>query len=415
MTTFELFIASRYLRARRKHTVVSVITVISVIGVAAGVMALVIAMAVTTGLHNSVQRSLLGAMAHINVVPRIPGGGIQDWRSLMARLRRAPHVTAAAPALYSPALISGAVNSKAGILKGIDVDAELAISDTLRRLKEGSLDRLRDPTANPPGIVLGKHLVDDTGIRVRNRIQVLSPEGGDMDPIHGMVPTARPFVVSGVFESGFYEVDDGYGYASISAVQKMLGLEDEDEVNAIELKVDDLNRAQDVARDLEKLLGPNFTATAWQEQNRRLFDAMNGERIVTIIIIGLIELVAALNILIVLVMMVMEKYRDIAVLMSMGARRQQIRRIFMLQGVLIGVVGSAIGLAVGYALCYLADKYKWIRIDESVYSFSYVPFETHWVHAIWIAAVAILISFLATLYPARNATRILPAEVLRYE
>ena len=142
---------------------------------------------------------------------------------------------------------------------------------------------------------------------------------------------------------------------------------------------------------------------------------MNGERIVTIIIIGLIELVAALNILIVLVMMVMEKYRDIAVLMSMGARRQQIRRIFMLQGVLIGVVGSAIGLAVGYTLCYFADKYKWIRIDESVYAFSYVPFETHWVHAIWIAAVAILISFLATLYPARNATRILPAEVLRYE
>jgi lipoprotein-releasing system permease protein len=231
--------------------------------------------------------------------------------------------------------------------------------------------------------------------------------------MYGPVPTARPFKVTGVFQSGFYEVDDGYAYTSIAAVQKMLGTEDE--VNAIELKVDDLNRAPEIAEALGKLLGPHFTATSWQEQNRRLFDAMNGEKIVTIIIIGLIELVAALNILIVLVMMVMEKYRDIAILMSMGARRQQIRAIFMLQGVLIGVVGSVIGLITGYTLCYFAEKYKWIRIDESVYAFSYVPFETHWVHAIWIAAAAILISFLATLYPARNATRIAPAEVLRYE
>jgi lipoprotein-releasing system permease protein len=413
VTNFELFIASRYLRARRKHTVVSVITVISVIGVAAGVMALVIAMAVTTGFRNQLQRSLLGAMAHINVTPKVPGEGIEDWRRLMARLRAAPHVTAAAPALYSPVLIVGPVNSKAGWLKGIDVDAELAISDTLRHLQEGSLDRLRDPDAKPPGVILGKQLVQDAGIRVRNRIYVLSPEGGDMDPIYGPRPTARPFVVAGVFSSGFYEFDDGYGFASIAALQKMLGLEDE--VNAIELKVDDLNRASEIARGLEKIVGPHLSATSWEEQNTHLFDALRGERIVTIIIIGLIELVAALNILIVLVMMVMEKYRDIAILMSMGARRKQIRAIFMLQGVLIGVVGSAIGLAVGYTLCYFAQKYKWIRIDESVYAFSYVPFETHWVHAIWIAAAAILISFLATLYPARNATRILPAEVLRYE
>ena len=411
-STFELFIASRYLRARRKETVVSVITVISVLGVAAGVMALVIAMAVTTGFRNSLQRSLLGAMAHINVVPKVPGEGIDDWRTLMARLRQSPHVTAAAPALYSPVLMAGAVNSKGGILKGIDVDAEMAIDDTLRHLKQGSLDRLRDSAAKPPAILLGTHLIEDTGIRVGNPIQVLSPEGGEMNPF-GVMPTARTFRVAGVFESGFYEFDDGYAFASIAAVQRMLGIEDE--VNAIELKVDDLNRAPQIARDLEKLLGPHYTATAWQEQNLHLFDAMRGERVVTIIIIGLIELVAALNILIVLVMMVMEKYRDIAVLMSMGARRQQIRAIFMLQGVLIGVVGSAIGLTLGYTLCYFAEKYRWIRIDESVYAFSYVPFETHWVHGIWIAAAAILISFLATLYPARNATRIAPAEVLRYE
>lgn len=413
MKTFELFIAGRYLRARRKHTVLSVITVISVIGVAAGVMALVIATAVTTGFNNQLQRSLLGAMAHINVMSKVPGEGIEDWRSLLARLREAPHVTAAAPTVFSPVLVAGPMNSKAGFLKGIDVDAELAISETLRHLKEGSLDALRDPSAKPPGIILGRQLVQDAGIRVRNRVQVLSPEGGEMDPRYGPVPTARPFFVVGVFSSGFYEFDDGYAYASIASVQKMLG--SGDVVSAFELNVDDLNRAPEIARNLTKLLGSHLTATSWQEQNAHLFDALRGERIVTIIIIGLIELVAALNILIVLVMMVMEKYRDIAVLMSMGARRQQIRTIFMLQGVLIGAVGSAIGLTAGYTLCYFAQKYKWIKIDESVYAFSYVPFEIHWVHGIWISAAAILISFLSTLYPARIATRIAPAEVLRYE
>jgi lipoprotein-releasing system permease protein len=370
-------------------------------------------MAVTTGFRNSLQRSLLGAMAHINVVPKVPGEGIEDWRTMMARLRHAPHVTAAAPALYTPVMLAGLVNSKGGILKGIDVDSELAIGDTLRHLKEGSLDVLRNPGANPPGILLGVHLVEDTGIRVGNHINVLSPEGGEMNPLYGVMPTARRFRVAGIFESGFYEFDDGYAFASIAAVQKMLGIADE--VNAIELKVDDINRAPEIAAGLGGLLGPHYTATAWQEQNLHLFDAIRSERVVTIIIIGLIELVAALNILIVLVMMVMEKYRDIAVLMSMGARRRQIRAIFMMQGVLIGAVGSVIGLTLGYTLCYFAEKYRWIRIDESVYAFSYVPFETHWVHAIWIAAAAISISFLATLYPARNATRISPAEVLRYE
>jgi lipoprotein-releasing system permease protein len=193
----------------------------------------------------------------------------------------------------------------------------------------------------------------------------------------------------------------------------MLGTEDE--VNAIELKVDDLNRAPAIAADLGKLLGPHFTATAWQEQNLHLFEAMRGEQLVTIIIIGLIELVAALNILIVLVMMVMEKYRDIAVLMSMGARRRQIRRIFVTQGAMIGIVGTIIGTIVGYALCYFANKYRLVPLNESVYSLSFVPFEPRPWDGVWIAAAAMTVSLLATLYPARNATRITPVEVLRYE
>jgi lipoprotein-releasing system permease protein len=196
-------------------------------------------------------------------------------------------------------------------------------------------------------------------------------------------------------------------------VQKALSLQDV--VNQIEIKLDDLNLAPQVAAQAEKIVGAKYTTTTWMERNHQLLDALKMERKVTVITIGLIELVGALNIFITLVMMVMEKYRDIAVLMSMGARRAQIRRIFMLQGVLIGIVGSAIGLAVGYTLCYFADKYRWVRLDETVYSLSFVPFEPRWVDGVWVAAAAILVSFLATIYPARNATRIVPAEILRYE
>ena len=217
----------------------------------------------------------------------------------------------------------------------------------------------------------------------------------------------------GIFESGFYEIDDNWAYTSLPAAQQALSLEDV--VNQIEVKLDDLNRAPEVAHEIEKIAGPKYATTTWMERNHQLLNALKMERAVTVVTIGLIELVAALNILITLVMMVMEKYRDIAVLMSMGARRAQIRRIFMLQGVLIGVVGTAIGLVVGYTLCYFANRYRWIRLDEPVYALSFVPFEPRWVDGVWVAAAAILVSFLATIYPARNATRIAPAEVLRYE
>jgi lipoprotein-releasing system permease protein len=407
--TFELFIANRYLRARRKEAVISVITAISVLGVAAGVMALVVALAVTNGFHNTLQRNLLGAMAHINVEERQPLYGIENWRDLAARLRKAPHVTAVAPVLYEPVFLAGPVQSKGVQLKGIDIDAEEAISPALRHLKAGTLDRLRDAGANPPGILLGSRLVSDAGMLLNSRVSAISPESTPFGPI----PVAHRFYVSGIFETGFYDVDEGWAYTSLASAQKALQLPDV--VNSIEVDVDNVDRAPQIAKELDKLVMPRYTATPWTEQNKSIFSALRLERIVTMIVIGLILLVGALNILITLVMMVMEKYRDIAILMSMGARQKQIRRIFMMQGVLIGAVGSAIGLAAGYTLCHFAEKYHLLKIDESVYSMSFVPFETRWTDGIWIAAVAILVSFLATLYPARNATRIAPAEVLRYE
>ncbi len=409
---FELFVARRYLKARRKEAVISVITAISVLGVAAGVMALVVALAINTGFRDTLQNNLLGAMAHVNVQEKEPRNGIENWEALAARIRQVPHVVAVGPALYTPIFFSGPMMSKGGIVKGVDIGAEMRISDTLRHLKSGSVDRLRAADSGGlPGIILGARLAEDIGMVLNSVVSVVSPQG-ELTPF-GPRPSIRRFRVAGIFESGFFDIDDTWAYTSLAAAQQALSLQDV--VNQIEVKLDDLNRAPEVAAILEKMAGPKYAATTWMERNRQLLNALKMEKAVTVVTIGLIELVAALNILITLVMMVMEKYRDIAVLMSMGARRPQIRRIFMLQGVLIGIVGTAAGLAIGYTLCYFANRYRWIRLDESIYALSFVPFEPRWVDGVWIAAAAILVSFLATIYPARNATRIAPAEVLRYE
>lgn len=409
---FELFVANRYLRAHRGERAISIITLISVIGVAAGVMALVIALAVTNGFRGTLQRNLLGAMADINVMNKANLNGIDHWEALAAQISKVPHVTAVAPALYTPVMLAGGVTPTVVVLKGIDVSPQgLAVSITLNHLKAGSLDRLRDANAKPPGIILGKPLVDETGMTLDSNIRVVSPDG-ELGPF-GPQPKIVLFRVTGIYETGFYDIDDHWAYASIPAVQKACSLGDL--INQLEIKVDDINRAPEIAKGVEKVAGSRYTTVTWQEQNRQLFSALKMERLVTVIVISLIELVAALNIFITLVMLVMEKYRDIAVLMSMGARQAQIRRIFMMQGLLIGIVGSAIGLVLGYTLSYFADKYRWIPLSQSVYSMSFVPFEAHWIDGVWIAALAILVSFLATIYPARNATRIAPAEVLRYE
>jgi lipoprotein-releasing system permease protein len=406
---FSTFIARRYLRARRKEAVISVITAISIIGVAAGVMALVISLAINNGFRSTLQRNLLGATAHVNILDK-EGKGIEDWAGLVERFRKIPHVTATAPVLYGQVLLSGTLQSTGAELKGIIPADELAVSETLRHLKAGTLQGLTDDKGLPK-IILGSRLAGDLGMTLDSNVNVISPQG-TLTPF-GPRPASSRFHVSGLFESGFYDLDDHWAYTSLGAAQKILSLPGV--INSIELRVDDIYLAPEVGKEAEKIAGPRFASTNWQQQNRQLLKALNMEKIVTVITIGLIELVAALNILITLVMMVMEKRRDIAVLMSMGAKRSQIRRIFMTQGVLIGLTGTAIGLALGYAFCYIADKYRLIRLDEQVYALSFVPFEPRVIDAFWVAGVAILVSFCATIYPARNATRILPAEVLRYE
>ncbi len=408
---FELTIAIRYLKAKRKQAVISVITVISVIGVAAGVMALVIALAINNGFRETLERSLLNATAEVRIEERVPTGGIDQWEQISSKLAHLPHVQSAAPGLYEPALLSG--GSSEGVeIKGISMAPGTPIPPSLTHLKSGSFEGLRPVPGKLPGIIVGSVLAEKIGAAVgKSGIKVLVPDGR-VTPL-GVEPTLEPVRVVGTFESGFYDVDAHWAFMSLQDTQTVFGLDDV--VNGIELTIDDIDKAPEVAAAADAIIGPKLTALSWEDLNSPLLHAFKMERIVTIVTIGLIQLVGALNILIALIMMVMEKHRDIAILMSMGTRVQQIRRIFMLEGALIGAAGTSIGLILGYTLSYFADRYQWLRLDAQIYGLPFVPFQSHWIDGLWIAAAAMAVSLLATLYPARNATRIAPVEALRYE
>jgi len=408
---FELFIARRYLRAKRKQVVISVITAISVIGVAAGVMALVIALAINTGLRSTLERSLLGLTAHVSIQEKEPAGGIEGWEQIAGQLARLPHVKSASPALYEGGYLKGPVNSDAVFIKGISISKGAPVPEALSHLKAGSIEALQSAEGDAPGIILGARLADRLGAVVGKPVTLMILDGY-ITPF-GPRPKYVQLRLVGEFDSGFFQFDNSYGFMDLAATQKVFGLGDV--LNSVELYLDDVDAAPQTAAAAEPLIGPKLAALAWQEQNRPILNSLRMERIVTVITIGLIQVVAALNILIALVMMVMEKHRDIAILMSMGARARQIRRIFVWEGAMIGAVGTVIGLTAGYTICYFADKYRWLSLDESVYSISFVPFTTRWVDGIWIAAAAMAVSLVATLYPARSATKIAPVESLRYE
>ena len=407
--TFELFVAARYLRAKRKQAVISVITVISIVGVAAGVMALVIGLAINNGFRSTLQQSLLGTTAHVMLLNQQASQGIANWKELEPALRKLPHVTRVSPGLYEKVLLSGPLGAQAdgAILKGVPLDTP---PDMLRHLKQGSFNELKNDTGLA-GIILGARLAQNTGMLLNSVVNVISPQG-ELTPFGPTIARYR-FRVVGIVESGFYDVDSSMAFTSLHEAQIVYNTGNV--VSDIELQLDDIYKAPEVAKIAETTAGPPLVANTWMEQYRQILSALKMEKVVTAITIGLIQLVGALNILITLIMMVMEKNRDIAVLMSMGAKRQQIRKIFVLQGVLIGVVGTSIGLAVGYTLSYFADRYHWLTLNQEVYSLSYVPFNPRWQDGIWIAAAAIFVSFIATLYPARSATRIAPVEALRYE
>ena len=422
--TFELFIAARYLRAKRRQAVIGVVTAISIIGVAAGVASLVIALAINNGFRQDLQNRLLGSTAHVSL-ERAQGDGIRDWRPLLEKMQHEPHVVAASPALYEQVLVSRGARARGLLLKGIIPRYESRVSDFLKSVNYGSAEALKadegfvngaqnaqeSPENSFPPIVLGRDLAEDLGATVGSVVLVTSPQG-ELTP-YGLVPKYKRFRVVGLFKSGFYDYDSSWGLIRLEDAQALFGLGDI--ISIIEMKIDDIYKAPQVGTEIENAAGKGFMSTNWQEQNRPLFRALRLEGVVTFITIGLIVFVAALNILISLTMMVMEKTKDIAVLMSMGTRKAQIRRIFVYQGLLIGVVGTAIGLIVGYLLSWAGGHYHWISLSAEVYSIDYVPFAPKIVHGVIVAGTAIAVSLLATVYPSWSAARILPAEALRYE
>jgi lipoprotein-releasing system permease protein len=420
---FELFIAARYLRAKRRQAVIGVITLISVIGVAAGVASLIVALAITNGFRQDLQNQLLGSTSHINLVQAVQHEGMGDWRELMARLEKQPHVIAAAPTIYEQAMASRGARASGVVLKGVLPEYENRVSELLKTVKLGSAATLKASDAPPcpasdhdcspelPPIVLGKDLAVTLGATVGSVVTLTSPQG-ELSPL-GPVPKFERFKVAGIFNSGFYNYDNAWAFIRLKDAQRLFGLGDV--ITVLEFKIDDIYKAPEVSDQLARAAGKGYMATNWMEENKALFRALGLERVVTFITIGLIVLVAALNILISLIMMVMEKTKDIAVLISMGAHRRQIRKIFMFQGVLIGVLGTFVGLLLGYGLAIAGAKYHLIPLSAEVYSIDYVPFSPRAVDGLLVAGVALLISFVATLYPSWSAARVLPAEALRYE
>jgi lipoprotein-releasing system permease protein len=411
---FELFIATRYLRARRQQRgrgVIGLVTVISVVGVAAGVAALIVALAITNGMRRDLQDRLVGATAHVELM-RIAGDGIRDWRPLMARLAQVQHVQAVAPGLYGQVLISRGPRSGGALIKGIVPADELRIGDLLQSVKQGSIaDLAPGGVQDIPPIVIGNDLALTLGAQVGDSLLVTSPQG-ELTPL-GLAPRYQKFRVVGIFASGFYQYDSSYAFMRLADAQRLFS--EPDLISVMSFRIDDLYKAQEVGNALEAAAGPGFQATNWMEQNRELFRALKLEQVVTFIVLALIVVVAALNILIALTMMVMEKTRDIAVMMGFGVSAEQVRRIFLLQGLLISLTGTTLGLIVGYAASILGSHYRFIHLDASVYSMDTLPFAPRLTDALIVAAVSLGMALLATLYPSSSAASVLPAEALRYE
>ena len=406
---FEWFVAKRYLRSPYRPAVLRLVTAFSVIGLAAGVATLVIALAMNTGFREVLQDRLLGVTAHVSLTK--PGaGGIRDYKAVASRLAAIVGVRYVTPAVYQTVLMTFAGEARGVVTKGIDLERERRSDEALQHIIAGKLDFSPDADGID-AVLIGKQLAQEWKVSPNDYVTLTSPQGR-LTP-YGLLPRSRRFRVAGIFDSGFYDYDENWCFLSLPAAQALSGVVDA--VSVLEFRLDKPEQAGDLARKLMQAAGPGFAATTWMEENRALFRALRLEKLVTAIFIGLITFVAGLNVLVVLSMTVTDKARDVAVLMSMGSRREQIRSIFLWQGIAIGATGTSAGLCVGYACAWIAGTWHLIPLDPQVYAVPYVPFHPSLLDGVWIAIVAMGISVGATLLPARAAARLMPVDILRYE
>ncbi len=407
--SFELFVALRYLFSRRKQTFIYIISIMSILGVAIGVGALVVVLGVYNGLTTDMRDKILGANAHAIVMSYIPSA-FENRSDILDRVRSVKGVTGATPFIYTEVMLSGGGGVKGVVLRGIDPESAPAVLSMLRQMRSGSAANLeREGIA---GLIIGEELAKRLGLGMGSRVNLLSPSG--QKTTSGYAPRVRPFEVVGIFKTGMFEYDSSLGFVTLGASRDVLGLP-ENYLSGIELTVDDVYKADKISTLVSTELGSPFYVRSWMEMNANLFAALKLEKIGMFILLAMVVLIGSFSIVTTLVMLVMEKTRDIAIMMSMGATSGMIRRIFMFQGTIIGVIGTLLGYALGLSLGWLLKRYQFIKLPENVYTLDHLPIIISLSDVLIIGASAMLLCFLATLYPARQASRLQPAEALRYE
>ncbi|BAH77343.1 lipoprotein-releasing ABC transporter permease subunit [Solidesulfovibrio magneticus] len=408
--SFELFVARRYLTARQKQAFISVISLISVLGVGLGVASLIVVVGVMHGFSTELRDKILGINAHM--VAAVAGGAMHDYRELMGKAEAVPGVLGATPFVYTEVMLSSARGVKGVVLRGVDPASAGKVLALPKEMIVGSLDDLEIPGPFP-GIVLGRELADRLGLIVGETVNLMSPAG--KESAAGFSPKVKTFVLRGLFKSGMYEYDSTLAYVTIPAAQELLGFK-RDIATGLELKVADVDAVDALAPKVRAALGgPPLFVRTWIDMNGNLFKALHLEKTAMFVILVMIVVVGCFSIITTLIMLVMEKTRDIAILMSMGATPAAIRKIFMLQGVIIGVVGTALGYALGLGVALALEKYQFIKIPGDVYPMDHLPVRLDWSDMVIIGVTALALCFLATMYPARQAARLSPVEALRHD
>ena len=406
---FELFLSLRYLRAKRKQAFISVITVISVLGVMIGVMALVVVLSVMNGFRADLMSKILGVKSHLLVLSY--EGAFNDYKRVAGRVGQVEGAVATTPFIHSQVMVNRSGNVSGAILRGVHPETAGNVLSIEGMIKDGSLSSLESSWDGLPTIIIGSELSKQLGAYPGDILNMISPEG-KLTPM-GRVPNSQKYKVAAVFDSGMYEYDASMVFVSLKEAQAFLGFGDR--VSGLEVRVKDVYRSDKVGIKIQNALGNPYWTKDWKVMNRSLFSALKLEKFAMFVILTMIVLVGALNIISTLVMVVMEKTRDVSILRAMGASAKSIMTIFMVQGLLVGLVGTLAGLASGLGICHLLARYKFISLPSDVYYITTLPVRVEFWDVCLVSLSAVVISFLATIYPSWHASKLNPVEAIRYE